>query len=60
MIWLELIIIIPRTDRNYNRKIFLLSLPLIVNTIIYLIAPWAGELVFWYREDYAFCRGPLG
>ena len=60
VIWLELIIIIPRTDRNYNRKIFLLSLPLIVNTIIYLIAPWAGELVFWYREDYAFCRGPLG
>ncbi len=60
VIWLELIIIIPRTARNHRQKIFLLSLPLIVNTIIYLIAPWAGELVFWYKEDYTFCRGPLG
>lgn len=60
VIWLELVIIMPRTDPKYRLKRFLMTLPLLVNTVIYLAAPWAGELVFWYREDYAFCRGPLG
>lgn len=60
VIWLELAIIIPRKGPQYRVKFLLFSLPLLLNTIIYLIAPWTGELVFWYREDYTFCRGPLG
>ena len=60
VIWLELIIIMPRTNPKYRMKLVLMSLPLLINTVIYLAAPWAGELVFWYKEDYSFCRGPLG
>ena len=60
VIWLELVIIIPWTGRNRRLWMFLLSLPLFINTVIYLMAPWAGELVFWYADDYSFCRGLLG
>ena len=60
VIWLELVILMPRTHPNHRGRLFWLSIPLLLNTAIYVAAPWAGELVFWYREDYAFCRGPLG
>ena len=60
VIWLELVIIMPQADRKRRLKMFLLSIPLIWNTIVYLIAPWVGKLVFWYEEDYTFSRGPLG
>ena len=60
VIWLELVIIMPQADRKRRLKMFLLSIPLLWNTIVYLIAPWVGKLVFWYEEDYTFRRGPLG
>ena len=60
VIWLELVIIMPQADRKRRLKMFLLSIPLLWNTIVYLIAPWVGKLVFYYDEDYTFSRGPLG
>ena len=59
VIYMELLVLSPpQTGRN--RRGFLLTLPLIINTLIYLAAPFAGHLVFWYGEDYSFHRGPLG
>ena len=60
VIWLELVIIMPQADRKRRLKMFLLSIPLIWNTIVYLSAPYAGKLVFWYGKGYTFSRGPLG
>ena len=60
VIWLELVIVLPRADPKYRLKLFWLSLPLLINAAIYLAAPWTKELVFWYKEDYSFSRGPLG
>lgn len=59
VIYLELRVLSPH-ERTDKRFILLATAPLIINTCIYLAAPFAGRLVFWYREDYAFMRGPLG
>ena len=58
VIYLELIVLM--SYENNKKRLFLLSLPLLINTLIYLIAPFTNELVFWYSNDYAFHRGPLG
>lgn len=72
VIYLELLIIIPevqlsgrdehdvsvRRKKQLNRLI--LSFPIIFNTVVYLIAPFTGGLVFSFDEDYCFDRGPLG
>ena len=58
VIFLELIVLIP-PDFNAFKKI-LFTIPIFFNTIVYLAAPFAGHLVFWYDENYNFCRGPLG
>ena len=58
VIYLELIVLLPPHVPRSRR--ILLTLPLAVNTLIYLIAPAAGQLVFWYDSGYNFRRGPLG
>ena len=60
VIYLELVIIMPEEDRKDPKNHFLLALPMIINTIIYLIAPFSGKLVFYFDEHYWFCRGMLG
>ena len=60
VIYLELIIINPLSDKSRNLKLWLLSLPLIVNTFLYITAPLTHELVFWYDDSYTFHRGILG
>lgn len=60
VIYLELIIIMPEGSTSDVRKRILLALPLLINTCIYLIAPFSGTLVFCYDEAYCFNRGPLG
>ncbi len=58
VIYLELIVLLPEHIGKTRRVLF--SLPLLINAAIYLIAPFTGELVFWYADDYSFSRGPLG
>lgn len=58
--YLELVIIMPEADRKNRLRLFLISLPIIVNTLVYAIAPFTGGLVFCYDRDYHFTRGPLG
>lgn len=58
VIYLELIVLM--SYENNKNKLIILSLPLLINTLIYLIAPFTNELVFWYSNDYVFHRGPLG
>ena len=58
VIYLEVIVLLPDQTGRWHRV--LITLPLLINAAIYLIAPFAGELVFWYDEDYCFNRGPLG
>lgn len=58
VIYLEIIVLLPSYFGNMGRTI--VTLPLLINTAIYLAAPFAGELVFWYGSDYSFHRGPLG
>ncbi len=60
VVYLELIILMPDHYRDSKPKQMLLALPLIINSVIYLAAPFAGKLVFYYDEHYWFCRGPLG
>lgn len=60
VIWLELIVIMPESERSGRSGRFLLALPAIINAVIYLAAPFAGHLVFWYDDNYWFHRGPLG
>lgn len=59
VIYLELVIIMPEGKNTFSCRL-LLALPIIINSIIYLIAPFTGDLVFNYDEDYYFNRGPLG
>lgn len=58
VIYFELIVLLP--DHMSKRQKLLFSLPIAINTLIYLIAPFTRELVFWYAPDYSFSRGPLG
>ena len=58
VIYLELAVLLPPYVSRPHR--ILLALPLAVNTLIYLTAPAAGQLVFWYDSGYSFRRGPLG
>ena len=58
VIYLELIVLLP-LGRN-KTGLTLLSLPLAINTLIYIVAPFTNHLVFWYGDDYVFHRGPLG
>lgn len=58
VIYLELIVLLPAL--NEKKRSALLALPLTINTVIYLMAPFSGHLVFWYESDYSFQRGPLG
>ena len=51
----RLFIIVP--DKKKHLRI---SIPAQINTIIYLIAPLTGGLVFEISEDGHFNRGPLG
>lgn len=60
VIYLELVIIMPDDDNSARPRQLLLALPMLINTAVYLAAPFAGELVFWLREDNSFHRGPLG
>jgi sensor histidine kinase YesM len=76
VIYLELLTIIPRGDikeqvygggtkmpRRFlpdQKTLLLLSLPIIFNTAIYLLAPFTRDLVFHFNEDYSFNRGILG
>ena len=58
VIYFELIVLLP--DHMSKRQKLLFSLPIAINTLIYLIAPFTRELVFWYAPAYSFSRGPLG
>ena len=58
VIYLELIVLMP--NGKGKNHLPLLSLPLAINTLIYLAAPLTDKLVFWYDDGYAFHRGPLG
>ena len=58
IIFLELVVLVP--PQTNKKTVAIYTLPLLVNTLIYLFSPIAGKLVFWYGEDYAFHRGPLG
>lgn len=58
VIYLELIVLLPPLCEKRRRA--LLVLPLVINAVIYLMAPFSGHLVFWYESDYTFHRGPLG
>lgn len=60
VIYLELIIVIPQEDRMDKLKMALLTLPMAINSVIYLISPFTNQLVFWYDENYNFNRGILG
>ena len=61
VIFLELVIILP-PSRGHTGKVkqFLLFIPILLNTLIYLAAPFTGGVVFSFDEDYIFDRGPLG
>lgn len=58
VIYLELIIIMPEKTSTNNK--LLLGLPIIINTIVYLIAPFTNGIVFRFNENYNFNRGILG
>jgi two-component sensor histidine kinase len=60
LIWLELLSVFPKTVERRKFKLILLSLPLIVNTLIYATAPLTGALVFTFDPMNKFFRGPLG
>lgn len=60
VIYLELVIIRPVRERPGKAGGVLLALPLILNGLIYLMAPFTGSLVFCYDAQYHFTRGPLG
>ena len=60
LIWLELLSVFPKTVERRKFKLILLSLPLIVNTLIYATAPLTGALVFAFDPTNKFFRGPLG
>ena len=60
VIYLELVIIIPGDENSARPRRLLLALPMLINTAVYLAAPFAGKLVFWLSEDNSFHRGPLG
>ena len=60
VIYLELTIIMPGRETASSKNKLLLALPILINSIIYLIAPFTGSLVFNYDENYFFNRGPLG
>lgn len=60
VLYLELLVIIPEDERETTAGRLMLAPPLIANTVIYLIAPFTGELVFNFDEDYIFNRGTLG
>ena len=60
VIFLELVIIIPDGGTAARPRRMLLELPLLINTAIYLSAPFAGKMVFWISESNSFHRGPLG
>lgn len=60
IIYLELIIIRPNRETSPRTGGFLLALPLILNTIIYVVAPFTGNLVFSFNANYEFERGALG
>ena len=59
-LYLELAVVMPQQENRNRALILVLRLMIVVNTFIYLLAPFAGELVFYYDADYAFHRGPLG
>ena len=59
VIYLELVIIM-REEEHDRRKDFLIALPLMINTVVYLMAPFTDGLVFGFDEDYVFDRGMLG
>ena len=58
VIYLELIVLLPEGIGKIRRV--LITLPLLINAAIYLAAPFASKMVFWYDSDYCFNRGPLG
>lgn len=58
IIYLELVVLLPDNMSKLQRLLF--SLPVIVNTVVYLAAPFTGTMVFWYNENSYFSRGPLG
>lgn len=58
IIYLELIVLLPPSGNK--KTIIIYSIPIAINTLIYLIAPFSGELVFWYDGDYLFHRGTFG
>lgn len=58
VIYLEIIVLLPPLCEKKRRA--LLALPLVINAVIYLMAPFSGHMVFWYESDYTFQRGPLG
>ena len=60
IIYFELVIIMPPGELKDRTKKWLLALPIIINSAIYLAAPFAGTLVFSYDSNYHFNRGPLG
>lgn len=60
VIFLEFITVLPASEKSNKVKVGILSLPLFLNTVIYLVAPFKAELVFWYDGDYDFHRGVLG
>ena len=59
IIYLELAVLVPHKHSNKLSSI-IHSFPIFINSLIYLVAPFTGELVFWYDSDYDFHRGPLG
>lgn len=58
VLYLELVVLLPRRMSGSLKA--LIALPVAANTVIYLIAPFAGHLVFWYGNNHRFIRGPLG
>ena len=58
VIYLEVAVLLSPLHRM--RHLILSALPLVANAVIYLFAPLAGKLVFWYDGNYHFRRGPLG
>ena len=53
-LYLELAVVMPQQENRNRALILVLRLMIVVNTFIYLLAPFAGELVFYYDADYAF------
>ena len=58
VIYLELVVLVSAPMRE--KRLFWYGLPLLANTLIYLITFVSPTLVFWYDENYHFHRGPLG